>query len=93
MTQALTTEVLPDIDYAERVKDILNSQHAIMGIFGNVFVELGGQQFLLEWARDNPTKYITLLTKMVPTMSPVSGFQGDVNITINPALPRTSLDD
>jgi hypothetical protein len=85
-------QLLPADDMTQKVKEVLHSQHAIMGIFGNVFERLGGEQFLYEWAEDNPTKFITLMTKMVPTLQPSQGLQGDVRITVHPALGASPLD-
>ncbi len=79
-------------DMTLRVKEVLHSQHAIMGIFGNVFERLGGEEFLYTWAFDNPTKFITLMTKMVPTLQPTTGLQGDVNLIVHPTLVPSELD-
>ena len=86
-------EVVLDSENTQKLKEVLNSQHAVMGIFGNVFERLGGEQFIYEWAKDNPTKYITLLTRMVPTLAPTQGLQGDLTIRIASDLPRSALDD
>lgn len=80
----------------KRVKAIrvaLEGQHAIHGIFGSVFEKLGGEDFLLDWAVDNPGRFITLLTKMTPGLQPTQGFQGDLNLTVHESLGTTSLDD
>ena len=84
--------VLADDD-TQKLVQVLRSQHALMGIYGNVFERLGGEQFLFEWAQDNPSKYLTMLVKMVPTLAPTSGLQGDINIRISNDLPRSALDD
>ncbi len=85
-------EVLLSDDMTLKVKEVLNSQHAVMGIFGNVFERLGGEQFLYEWAEDNPTKFITLMTKMVPTLQPTNGLSGDVKLVVHPSLMPSDLD-
>jgi len=85
-------ELLLSDDMTSKVKEVLHSQHAIMGIFGNVFERLGGEQFLYEWAEDNPTKFIMLMTKMVPTLQPSSGLQGDVKLIVHPSLVPSELD-
>ena len=84
--------VLADDD-TQKLVQVLRSQHALMGIYGNVFERLGGEQFLFEWAQDNPSKYLTMLVKMVPTLAPTSGLQGEINIRISNDLPRSALDD
>jgi hypothetical protein len=80
-------------DSTQKLVDILHSQHALMGIYGDVFQELGGRAFLLEWAADNPSKFLSMLVKMVPNIAPSQGLQGDVVIRISADLPRSKLDD
>jgi hypothetical protein len=86
-------DIVLDNDQTQKLVTVLHSQHALMGIWGNVFDRLGGEQFLFEWAQDNPTKYLTMLTRMVPTLAPSQGIQGDINIRISNDLPRGALDD
>ncbi len=88
----MDAELLPADEMTEKVKQVLHSQHAIMGIFGNVFERLGGEQFLYEWAEDNPTKFIVLMTKMVPALAPAQGMQGDVKLMVHPTLVSSELD-
>ena len=92
MSQLAQELVLEDDDTAKLVQ-VLRSQHALMGIYGDVFERLGGAQFLFEWAQDNPSKYLTMLVKMVPNLAPTQGIQGDINIRISNDLPRSALDD
>tara|TARA_R110000744_G_scaffold53041_1_gene113454 strand:+ start:202 stop:492 length:291 start_codon:yes stop_codon:yes gene_type:complete len=86
-------EVVLADDDTQKLVQVLRSQHALMGIYGNVFERLGGEQFLYEWAEDNPSKYLTQLVKMVPTLAPTAGLQGEINIRISADLPRSVLDD
>ena len=86
-------EVMLDSEHTQKLVDVLHSQHALMGIFGNVFQRLGGEQFIYEWAEDNPTKFITMLSHMVPNLAPTQGMQGDINIRISSDLPRGALDE
>ena len=86
-------EVVLEVSDTDKLVQILQSQHALMGIYGNVFARLGGEQFLFEWAQDNPSKYLGMLVKMVPTLATSSGLQGDLNIRISADLPRSILDD
>ena len=71
----------------------LRSQHGLHGVLANVFDSLGGEDFILEWAEDNPGPFIKLLFAATPTMQPVSGVQGDVNLIVHHTLGPTSLDD
>ena len=71
----------------------LHSQHPLMGVYSNVFMRLGGEDWILEWARENPSKYLNQLVKMVPNLQPTQGLVGDVNIRISNDLPRSGLDE
>jgi hypothetical protein len=75
-----------------RLVEKLEEQHPIHGLWGRVYERWGGEDRLLSWADENPTKFVTLMTKMVPTMSPINTIQGDVNIVVNPALQPSKLD-
>jgi hypothetical protein len=86
-------ELVLEDDDTQKLVQVLRSQHALMGIFGNVFERHGGEEFLYEWAGDNPTKFINLLCRMVPNLAPSQGLQGDLNIRISADLPRSALDD
>ena len=79
-------------DLTKAVVEQLESQHAIHGMWGRVFERWGGEDRLLDWADENPGKFLTLMTKMVPNMTPINSIQGDVNIVVNPALVPTDLD-
>ena len=70
----------------------LSQQHAIHGMFGRVFDRLGGEEFLFDWAQENPGRFITLMTQMAPRVAPTSAIQGDVTIQVNAALKPTELD-
>jgi hypothetical protein len=81
-----------DDSFSERLASALGAQHAMHGLFGNVFMRLGGEDFVYEWARDNPGRFITLLTKMTPGLMPTSGVQGDVHLHVHQTLVPTELD-
>jgi len=76
----------------QKIKTALEGQHAIHGIFGSVFERLGGEEFLFEWAEEYPGRFITLLTKMTPGLTPTPGFQGDLHLHIHESLTSTELD-
>ena len=77
----------------ERLKTALEAQHAMHGIFGEVFQRLGGTDFLFEWAEENQGRFITLMTKMTPGLAPTQGFQGEVHLHVHNSLTPTALDD
>jgi hypothetical protein len=76
----------------EAVKQSLAAQHPLHGILGNVFERLGGEQFVYEWAEDNPGRFISLIFGAAPKAPQVQGMTGDVTIVINNALQPTELD-
>jgi len=74
----------------------LHGQNAVHGMLGEIFVQLGGIQEAVNWAKRSDTNYGRLLamwSKTAPSMIPQHGMQGDVNITINNNLSSTALDD
>jgi hypothetical protein len=76
----------------EAVKQSLAAQHPLHGILGNVFERLGGEQFVYEWAEDNPGRFISLIFSTAPRAPQAQGMTGDVTIVINNALQPTDLD-
>ena len=79
-------------DSTKAVATQLAQQHAIHGLFGEVFEDMGGKEFLRDWAEENPGRFITLLTKMTPNMTPINTIQGDVNLVVHNTLGPTALD-
>ena len=75
-----------------KVRQSLAAQHPIHDMFGEVFEELGGKEFLVDWARDNPGRFISIFTKMTPGLQPQAVHQGDVILHVHPALAPTELD-
>ena len=70
----------------------LESQNEVHGMFGRVFMRAGGEEYLLQYALEQPGPFIKLVAGMSPGLIPQAGFQGDVSITINNTLPPTDLD-
>ena len=95
-----TAVLLKDPDYVGQIRNAFDRQHAIHGVMGHVFQQLEeesiretGSGFVLNWARDNPGRFINLICRMTPTIAPMTGMQGDVNLTVNHTLISTALDD
>lgn len=82
----------PSLPPAVNVSQVLSQQHAIHGMVGRVFARHGGEEWMLAWAAKNQTKFITLMCAMTPSMQPMAGIQGDVNVVVNHALQPTDLD-
>ena len=76
----------------EQVKLAYTTAHPMFGIFAEVLEEVGGKTFIKEYAEDNPGQFIRVLVAMAPSVAPVTGMQGDVNIHIHNQLGRTALD-
>tara|TARA_R110000803_G_scaffold134340_2_gene201419 strand:+ start:1054 stop:1341 length:288 start_codon:yes stop_codon:yes gene_type:complete len=75
-----------------RLQKQLKSQNAIHALFGEVFEDMGGREFLKEWAEDNPSRFISLFVKMVPGLIPTSSLTGDIRISIHNDLGPSPLD-
>ena len=56
----------------EAVKSQLSSQNALHSMFANVLDRMGGEDFLNEWAEDNPTRFLNLMVKMTPGLMPLA---------------------
>jgi hypothetical protein len=89
----LPKTVEPVLSNEERLVPFMSDQHPIHGIVGEVFAELGGKQWLFEWAEENPSKFVGLLKSSIPSINPMQGRQGDLVIRIESSLTRTNLDD
>ena len=89
MGQVLVTE---EDNRVQAVRTALEGQHAIHGMFGSVFERLGGEEFLYEWALDNPGRFLGMLTRMTPGLAPTTGMQGDVHLHVHQSLGPTALD-
>jgi len=77
----------------ERLVSTMSDQHPVDGLFGEVFMEMGGKAFLKEWAEENPGKFLSFWRGMKPAINPISGRTGDLVIRIESSLGRTSLDE
>ena len=53
-----------------QIKAALSAQHAVHGMFADVLEDLGGEQFIRDWAEQNPSRFITLFVKMTPNLMP-----------------------
>ncbi len=84
-------EALKKVD-AHDVTEVLSSQHALHGMFGRVFERLGGEDFLYEWAEDNPGRFLSMMTRMTPGLAPTQGLGGDVQLHVHATLAPTQLD-
>ena len=77
---------------ASEVAVQLANQHPLHGVLGEVYDELGGKDFVKEWAEENPGAYIKLLMASTPSMTPMNHVQGDVTLIVHPTLAPTVLD-
>tara|TARA_R110001599_G_scaffold201943_1_gene398719 strand:+ start:95 stop:472 length:378 start_codon:yes stop_codon:yes gene_type:complete len=78
---------------AEPIQALMASQHPLDALLYQVHMDLGGHQFLLEYAHSYPGKFYDKVFASRPSMQPSSGMQGDITITIHNDLGRSPLDD
>jgi hypothetical protein len=74
------------------VVEQLSSQCAVHGLLGEVFAEVGGKEFVVDWAQENPGAFIKLLVGATPSLQPMNTIQGDVNLHVHNTLGPTELD-
>ena len=82
--------VVTDADHS--ISSHLETMHPIAGMVGRVFVRTGGEDRFALWADENYGGFIRMMTSMVPSQTPMSNVQGDVNLIVHQALAPTSLD-
>lgn len=75
------------------VVDQLGSQHAIHGLMGSVFDRLGGEDWLLDWAKEHETQFVKMLVSSTPSMAPLNTVSGDVHVHVHSELKPSDLDD
>ena len=100
-TVALSSGVSMNMDTGDLIVDpafnALRNQQAepIQALMAShqVHMDLGGHQFLLEYAHSYPGKFYDKVFASRPSMQPSSGMQGDITITIHNDLGRSPLDD
>lgn len=64
---------------------------AMQQMLGAVLKEVGGIEFVVEWAEDNPDKFMGMV--MAANPAPMSGGGGgSLNLVIHPALQAGPLD-
>lgn len=80
-------------DHILALRAALEQHHPMAGMFGAVFADLGGEQFLREWGDANPGAFIRLMVGMMPAVAPTSSKSGELTVNINTALGRTDLDN
>lgn len=66
-------------------------QHPLHGMMARVLDDLGGQDFITDWADDNPGQFINMLMRLAPA-APPKGAVGGVHLHIHPDLSPTALD-
>lgn len=74
------------------IREQLETQHPIHGMLGRVYERLGGEDFVAQWAEENPGPFIRLFVGTTPAMQPLNTVQGDVHLHVHPALAPTQLD-
>lgn len=98
MSESLDDEVelsLPAIISAneQRLVQTLSDQHPIDGMIGEVFMALGGINFLQQWALDNPSKFIQLAMRQKPQAVAAPVKPSEIIVRIESSLGRTALDE
>ena len=83
--------VTPSGEPAPQLRRACDKPEDIAQTFVDVFNDLGGHQFLLEWAEDNPGAFLNHMKTLAPRQQQVTQDTKAV-LTIRHALPRSKLD-
>jgi hypothetical protein len=86
------SDTLPARKREAAVQRQLEAHHALYGAFAHAWELVGGMDHLVDFAREDPATFYRLLARMTPGMVPTQAINGDINITVNPALKPTPLD-
>jgi hypothetical protein len=70
----------------------LEAQHPLHGVLGRVWDRKGGEDFVADWADENPGAFIKMVMACTPSMQPMTTVQGDVVLHVHPSLAPTALD-
>ncbi len=87
----MTKATPPATTKKQTLAETLANQHSLHGMLGEVFEELGGKDFLLDWAEENPDKFITHLMRLAPPAIP-KGQQGAIHLHVHSDLQPSALD-
>lgn len=69
--------------------------HPFQDLMTDVFFELGGKQYILDWASQegNQEKFLRMLTKYgMPNLAPVQGSSGPIQLHVHQTLGPSELD-
>lgn len=82
---------LPD-DPSSPIVQKFREQHPLHAAFASVYERLGGEEFLLDWAEENPDKFFAMMAKMAPA-APPKGQHGGLHLHVHPTLAAGPLDE
>ena len=75
------------------VKEAFQQSHPLHQAFAEVWDELGGVNFLRDWAEDNPTAFIDIMLRLTPTPNaPLGGKDNVMHMHLHPSLQPGPLD-
>jgi len=73
------------------VTDALKDNHPLHGLLADVLEELGGMEFVVTWAEENPTAFMQMIMASIPNHSAPSG-DAKLQLHIHPGLQAGPLD-
>lgn len=71
----------------------LKDKNRLINAFDSAFVDIGGVQFLTQWAKDNPTNFYNLMQKMHASPLIVAAAGGGGTVVVNTSIPESALDN
>jgi hypothetical protein len=94
MSKDIEGELLPADPLMARFVQTMTSQNAYHGLMARTLNEVMEEDpdYLREFARNFPNRFLTLLQRSQPNMMPQQGLQGDVHLHVHQSLIPTDLD-
>ena len=78
------------------IKATFGGQHSLHGMFAASLERVGGQDFIDEFARNNPTTFMEMLLRLAPPPAPAGGSGGGnaprLELHVHPGLVAGPLD-
>ena len=88
----MTTDAYP------AVREAFEQGTPMQRLMGQVLDELGGVDFLVDWAEENPGEYVRILMAANPAPQQIAAAPGQpggsgIHLHLHPSLAPTQLDD
>jgi hypothetical protein len=75
------------------VSEAFQHSHPLHRAFAKVWEELGGGDFLRDWAEDHPTEFVNVMLRLTPAPNtPLGAKENSMHLHVHPGLQAGPLD-